>query len=233
MSKKGQIFERKLCKELSIWWSKGIRDDIFWRTAGSGARATQRAKKGQETFLNYGDVTATHPIAKILIDKFVISLKRGYTGKKNTKNLNCLSLLDLIDKPEKLKTKPVLVQWWEELQQDIKISKANKQGLIVCRRDRRQSIIIMSRETFKHIEAKKPCIYPLYNSGCWLQAHGLNLQIMKLDNFFFWCQPELLGAKYFIRKLGNKISKDWIEPGPFPNMAKEYYDALNKAICIV
>lgn len=54
---KGSVFEREICKALGRWWTDGERDDIFWRTAGSGARATCRLERGKvlrgsmETFL--------------------------------------------------------------------------------------------------------------------------------------------------------------------------------------
>lgn len=230
---KGQDFEREICTDLSIWFSRGIRDDIFWRTAGSGARATQRAKKGKTTSNNYADVTSTHPYGNALLEKFVISIKRGYTAKKNKKSLNCLSLLDMIDKPDRFKTKPLLVQWWEELERDIKNSQSSKKGLIICRRDRRQKLIIMGRETFLEIDRQKPCMFPPYNSGCWLMAHGLNVQVMQLDNFFYWCNPEFLGAKRFIRKFGQKPFDSWIKPGPYPSLTKIYFDELKKAVNVV
>ncbi len=59
---KGSNFEREICKLLSLWWTNDKRDDIFWRTSGSGARATTRSKTKQKTFGQYGDVQATDPI---------------------------------------------------------------------------------------------------------------------------------------------------------------------------
>ena len=37
---KGSSFERLVCKRMSMWLSKGERDDLFWRSAMSGGRAT-------------------------------------------------------------------------------------------------------------------------------------------------------------------------------------------------
>lgn len=78
MSKKGPAFERAIAKQLSFWWSEGESDDLFWRTQSSGARATQRTKKGKRTDGQYGDICATCPEAKPLLDLFTISIKRGY-----------------------------------------------------------------------------------------------------------------------------------------------------------
>ena len=40
--KKGPKFERDFCKRLSLWSSSGMDEDVFWRTPGSGARATTK-----------------------------------------------------------------------------------------------------------------------------------------------------------------------------------------------
>ena len=87
--KKGSKFERDICKQLSLWWTGDKRDDVFWRTTTSGARATTRRKKGQGTKNQYGDVQATDPIGQPLIDLCTIEIKKGYSKS---------SYFDLIDR---------------------------------------------------------------------------------------------------------------------------------------
>ena len=58
---KGGNFERDICKALSLWYTYGEDDNIFWRTSGSGNRATVRTKKGQKTKYDYGDITFSNP----------------------------------------------------------------------------------------------------------------------------------------------------------------------------
>lgn len=89
-SSKGSAFERELCKLLSSWWTNNKRDDVFWRSAGSGGRATQRSKRGQSTFGQYGDIQAVDPVGAPLMKFVTFELKRGYS--KDT-------FADLIDKP--------------------------------------------------------------------------------------------------------------------------------------
>jgi hypothetical protein len=72
---KGSSFEREICKKLSLWVSEGRRDDLFWRSAMSGGRATVRSKVGKATINQLGDITAIDPLGFPLTDKFVIECK--------------------------------------------------------------------------------------------------------------------------------------------------------------
>lgn len=93
MSKgKGSAFEREVCKTLSLWWSGGVDDSLFWRTAMSGGRATVRAKKGKMTRAHCGDITAVDDAGSTLTKLITFELKRGY---------NRGTLSDLVDKPDR------------------------------------------------------------------------------------------------------------------------------------
>lgn len=72
---KGGQFEREICKILSLWVSQGNSDDLFWRSAMSGGRATVRTKKGQKTTHGQGDISAVTPEGNILTDKFIVECK--------------------------------------------------------------------------------------------------------------------------------------------------------------
>lgn len=54
---KGSAFERKICKALSLWVTDGRRQDVFWRSAMSGGRATVRGLDVRQA----GDVCAVAP----------------------------------------------------------------------------------------------------------------------------------------------------------------------------
>jgi hypothetical protein len=71
---KGTSFERAICRKLSLWWSNGEDDSIFWRSPGSGSWA--RGKKPDTP--GWGDVIAVKPEGKGLTDWAVIEIKRGY-----------------------------------------------------------------------------------------------------------------------------------------------------------
>lgn len=86
---KGSAFERAICKQLSLWWTDGQDDDIFWRSSQSGGRATQRAKKGKSTYGSYGDIAAVNPIGEPLLKIFTIELKRGMSHGEPGDLLDC------------------------------------------------------------------------------------------------------------------------------------------------
>lgn len=103
-SRKGTPFERKMCHWLDQWWAKGMNldpdDSYFWRTAGSGARATVRKKKGKKTASHDGDVTSVHPQSKWFSFLVTLELKKGYNKTANVH--------DLLDKPRR--SKPSLIE---------------------------------------------------------------------------------------------------------------------------
>ncbi len=133
---KGGNFEREICKQLSLWWSKGKTDDIFWRTAGSGARATQRQRRGTgKTFGQDGDMQATNPIGQPFIDLFTVELKRGY--KEAT-------LSSLIDAPSGAKLQPFM-HFIEQAHRSAK-NAGTPYWLIIHKKDRRETMIYYPRD---------------------------------------------------------------------------------------
>jgi hypothetical protein len=132
---KGSSFERRICKTLSLWWTDGQRDDVFWRSSNSGGRATIRSRKSKGTFGQYGDVQATDPIGQPLIDLCTIELKRGYSDSTIGDALDC-----------SIKAK---AQTWELFVRQA-IAQQDEAGslywLLITQRDRRDAIIYMPAE---------------------------------------------------------------------------------------
>ena len=131
---KGANFEREVCKILSLWFTQGKRDDIFWRTSGSGARAKTRMKQGMKTFGQYGDVQATDPIGQPLIDLCIIEIKRGYGS---------VSCSDAIDVPINKNT--IWREWISKLEKDRKEAGVPF-WLLITKRNRRETIVFMPRQ---------------------------------------------------------------------------------------
>ncbi len=89
--RKGSRFERGICRVLTDWWvGTETEDCVFWRTAGSGGRATRRGKAGKKTNRAHcGDIAALTEDAALLTRMVTFELKSGY---------NHATLHDLLDR---------------------------------------------------------------------------------------------------------------------------------------
>lgn len=72
---KGAAFERDVCKQLSLWLSEGKRDDLLWRSAMSGGRATIGRRTGKERLAQAGDISAIDPLGDKLTSLFAVECK--------------------------------------------------------------------------------------------------------------------------------------------------------------
>lgn len=176
---KGAEFERQVCKELSVWWTEGKRDDIFWRTAMSGGRATVRAKQGKKTNYQYGDVTFTDPVGKPLIEYFLFELKRGYT--------NTISVLDFLDKTGK---DTVLLEWWKKAEGEKELAERSE-TMIIFKRNRRRTCVMLAVGFFGVLEEF---------IGQWVGKlievvdydKEIKLVVVDYKEFFNWFTPKTL-----------------------------------------
>lgn len=76
-NEKGAKFERLACQQLSLWVSNMVREDVYWRSAMSGGRATLRTRynRGPKLTSQAGDITATHPSGHLLLEHFLLECK--------------------------------------------------------------------------------------------------------------------------------------------------------------
>lgn len=72
---KGSSFERQICKALSLWVSNGEREDLYWRSAMSGGRATVGRRAGKDLAKHAGDISATSRDGHKLTNHFFIECK--------------------------------------------------------------------------------------------------------------------------------------------------------------
>ena len=174
-SKKGSAFERVVCKQLSLWWSDGTNDSIFWRTSGSGARAKTRSKTGKKTFGQYGDVQATDPIGQPLIDWVTIEIKKGYS--KNT-------FQDLVDAMPT--QKPVFGQFIDQARTDH----ANAESvwwMLISKRDQREALVTMPLDLWKDLkEYQSINIKP----RALITTQHLKIAIITFKDFLSEIEPE-------------------------------------------
>jgi len=170
---KGSNFEREICKKLSLWWSDEKRDDIFWRTSGSGARATYRRKKGKDTYGQEGDIQAIDPIGSPLTQLVTIECKRGYSS---------INLTDLLDKSNK-KTKPCLIEQFITQAINENIYSKTYYWWLIVRRNNRQAILLMPYKLYKLFQTivSLPKIYFIVNTP--ICDNKIKIAIVRLDDF--------------------------------------------------
>jgi hypothetical protein len=137
-SAKGSSFERQICSQLSLWWStgspEGERDDVFYRTPGSGARATSRAKRRKSTSNQYGDICASDSSGDKLLSVFRFELKRGYSG---------FTFQDMLD------TKGIsqYQKWIAQARESVSQS-GSLYWMLIHRRDKRNTVAVLPTEAF-------------------------------------------------------------------------------------
>ena len=167
---------------LSLWWSNGTRDDIFWRATQSGGRATQRAKSGKRTFGSYGDIAAVDPIGQPLVQLFTIELKRG-------RSHGCPN--DLFDCRRTKKMKP----FEEALEQAISSAElaGTPRWLLISRRDGRESMAYFPPGAFGHraspAMANENTMFRM--RARWTMANGRKVDFVgyRLDDVLQWVRP--------------------------------------------
>lgn len=75
-SAKGARYERTMCVRLSLWVTNLLRQDVFWRSAMSGGRATRfrKAHKG-DLAAHAGDIVCNRPEGMHFRDIFCADMK--------------------------------------------------------------------------------------------------------------------------------------------------------------
>lgn len=132
-SSKGSAYERTLCKELSLWWTGGDRDDIYWRTSQSGGRSKTRMKGGKRTFGQYGDIQAVDPVGQPLLKVLTVEIKRGYNRE---------TILNAMDREPHCGKE--VQSAWELFVSQVREDAANARTphwILIHKRDRRQAVV--------------------------------------------------------------------------------------------
>jgi hypothetical protein len=122
---KGASFERSVCKQLSLWMSHGTREDLYWRSAMSGGRATVAARKGTRLTAQAGDITAIDPEGEPLTRQFLLECK-------HYKNLQFSGLLNGTGE---------LSKFWKKLKDDS--DSYLKRPLLIARQNSYPTIAVM------------------------------------------------------------------------------------------
>lgn len=179
---KGNDFERNCCRSLSLWWTEGRRDDIFWRNRTRNTTQTPHAEH------QLGDITSVHHIGIPFIETFNVELKTGYSktrAGKRTKNIPW-DLLDLLDgKPD---AKKIIHVFWQQTEQDAAISK--RFPLLIFKRDYHTPIVCTDVHT-----AHTLCDYygsiakPVIRYSSCSEDIPFDLFLYRKEDFFQWLNP--------------------------------------------
>jgi len=160
----GNNFEREIAKKLSLWITKGERDDVLWRNLDSGSRSTTRKKQGL-TSIQDGDFVATD----LTYDWFTKAL---YIDSKCYKEFN-----PFIINESNIKSNAIFQQW-------IKVCNDcpdTKVPLMVCHiRDRRTPQFVVVSSNFNYNVQKSIMIYYFNDKSI---GNNYGCMIFLLDDF--------------------------------------------------
>ena len=186
-SEKGFAYERKVAKELSLWFSDGENPNIFWRTAGSGGRASR-----QKAFLgaSYGDIGLLDPVGEPLLRIVTWELKKGYTKD--------LDIIDLLDG----KTANMFEKFWLKACKDADqafVAGWGSAPFLVIRRNNKMPLLVMHYAF--HLKLIDYCGPMKEGPLASLRKGNILIRIMRLNDFLDWCSPgvfyDLYKAKRF------------------------------------
>lgn len=128
---KGSSFERWVSKELSLWISKGERQDLFWRTHSSGSLGTISKMRTE-----YGDIMAIHEDGKTFMQEWNIECRHG----------KVLNVKDLLYAGVKKKKSSSIIQFIEEGRTNARLSRRKplwifkeQGGSVLCMMDKKEN----------------------------------------------------------------------------------------------
>jgi len=133
---KGSEFERKICKELSLWISRDKREDLFWRSAMSGGRSTVALKSGKKLKSQSGDISAVHSLGFKFTEKFLIECK-------HYKNLEFAGLIHNRGK--------LIFFWQKAFAEAINHSKL---PILIAKQNNYPTVVVLCRKGMKSFKLK-------------------------------------------------------------------------------
>ena len=179
---KGGAFEREVATKLSLWFSEGEREDIFYRSHSSGARFTSRKKSDKDTAYQSGDITCSDPIGEPLINKWSVECKTGY-GK-----------WDVLDYIEGKVKRFRLSEFWEQACKDAE----RKEPILIFRRKGKGVCVCIRTEFYMRLLSYFLPDNPLHIIH--ISSEGVNkLTLMNLEDFL-----GMIPAKKYISLINQK-----------------------------
>ena len=184
---KGSTFERDICRLLSLWWTDQQREDVFWRTAASGALATIRGKTKQGAYGMHGDIQAVDPIGAPLMKVFTFELKKGYPKA---------TISDTLDTIQKHKRLPEFVQFI------LQARKSQEQAgsyswAVIHRRDNHHTMLVLPNIPAPWTSAIKRTNYQTMTLRFKLpgkELEKIDVIQCRLGQFLATCSPNVIRA---------------------------------------
>jgi hypothetical protein len=160
---KGASFEREVSVSLSKWVSYGEREDIFWRSAMSGGRATVGRKKGKDLQHQAGDLAAVHELGQPFLKKF-------YPELKFYSDLNYAGILDSTGH---------LVKFWKSTITEA--NSYNRSPMLIAKQNRKPVVVFIQGFGAKMLDISQ--------TKCVLVCPRLGLYGFLLDDFVKYATP--------------------------------------------
>jgi hypothetical protein len=177
---KGNNYERKISKILSLWISEGTYDDLFWRTQGSGGRHTRRYKNNLTLEGQAGDVASTR---SGISEKF---LKKICVEIKFYKDINIWALIT--------KSKDGILDFWN--QTNRKAMDVNKIPVLIVKENYKPALFVSNNNNLYNIFINTFKINP-------------DIEVLVCDEkLFIWKLDDILNInpKQFMSKI-NRIRR--------------------------
>ena len=185
-SGKGSGFERDLARRLSLWWTHGADDTVFWRVLGSGGRATRKTRTGKGTLhVSFGDLEATCPSSFAFTDQIMCEFKRGY-GR--------WAITDVLD------ARVVKTQVWHQFMQQVIESwqaSGRRWWIVIFKRDQRHPMIAIDRHLFIWLYGKPSATVYSARAAFRKLEHGrlyhgeMSCVLMRLEDFLRVVEPKV------------------------------------------
>lgn len=166
---KGASFERLICTKLSLWLTSGEEEDLLWRSAMSGGRATVARKKGVSLESQSSDITATKSLGEALTSNFSIECK--FYASLNVEGFV-------------FGAKAGLQDFWDQVQKDAAVF--GKLPMLIAKQNRKPVLLALDADGvsfFKDLYGKIPVHFICVEAG---------MHILFFDQFLEFADPEPL-----------------------------------------
>lgn len=160
---KGASFEREVCVLLSRWLTNGKQEDVFWRSAMSGGRATVAHAKGKRLASQVGDISCIHPIGQHFINTFAPECK--FYADLEYKGL--------------LVGKGKLLAFWAEINEQAK--RYEKHPFLIARQNRMPTFVCLDKAGLQRLG--------LQFARCTLISPVHDMYLIEVEKFVRKCVP--------------------------------------------